>query len=64
LAAAIAINPWPAHPVAESTTSTRPGSIPRSISWSRACSAAPTVPEMPPERWIETTSSPRSSSGS
>ena len=59
-----AIKPWPAQPVAESTTSIRAGSTPRSISWSRACSAARTVPEMPPDRWIETMSSPRSISGS
>ena len=51
-------------PVRESSTTIRSGSTPRSTSASRACSAARTVPEMPPERWIETTSSPRSSSGS
>ena len=38
--------------------------MPSSISASRACSAAPTVPESPPERWIDSTSSPASSSGS
>ena len=33
-------------------------------SCSRACSAAPTVPDIPPARWIETISLPASSSGS
>ena len=36
----------------------------RSPSCSRACSAARTVPDMPPARWIETISWPASSSGS
>ena len=35
-----------------------PGATPRSTSASRACSAARTVPEMPPEMWIETMSCP------
>ncbi len=64
LAAAIASIPSPAHAVDESSTTTRAGSIPRSISWSRACSAAVKVPEMPALRWIETMSAPSSSSGS
>ena len=63
-AAATAISPWPAQTVAESTTTTRSGAIPRSTSCSRACSAERTVPEIPPERWIETMSKPWSSSGS
>jgi hypothetical protein len=62
-AAAIAISPWPAQPVSESTTEIRSAATPSSISASRACSAAPTVPEIPPDRWIESTSSPASSSG-
>ena len=33
-------------------------------SCSLACRALSTVPEMPPEMWIETTSSPWSTSGS
>ncbi len=64
LAAATATRPSPAQTLAESTITIRPGSIPRSVSWSRACSAERTVPEMPPEMWIETMSSPRSISGS
>ncbi len=42
----------------------RSGAMPPSISWSRACSAAAQVPEMPAERWIETMSAPSASSGS
>ena len=61
--AAITIIPSPAQAVAESSTTTRSAAIPLSTSWSRACSAAVQVPEMPPERWIETMSWPASSSG-
>ena len=64
LAAAIAIRPWPAQTEDESTISIRSGATPRSTSWSRACSAERTVPEMPPERWIERMSDPCSISGS
>ena len=64
LAAATASRPRPAQTLAESTISIRSGAIPRSVSWSRACSAERTVPEMPPEMWIETMSDPCSSSGS
>ncbi len=63
-AAAMTGWPVPAQTVAASTTSIRARSIPRSASWSRACSAARTVPEIAPDRWIETMSSPRSRSGS
>jgi hypothetical protein len=37
---------------------------PEAASWSRACPAASYVPEIPDERWIETTSLPSASSGS
>ena len=39
-------------------TSIRSGATPRSTSWSRACSAERTVPEIPPDRWIERMSLP------
>ena len=58
LAAAIAIIPSPAQAVAESRTTSGRGSIPRSTSWSRACSAVVKVPEMPALRWMETMSLP------
>ena len=64
LAAAIAISPCPAQPVSESSTAMRSGATPFSSSASRACSAARTVPEIAPERWMLSTSSPRSTSGS
>ncbi len=62
--AAIAIIPRPAQAVAESSTTIRSGAMPPSIRRSRACPAAPQVPEMPPDRWIETMSAPSASSGS
>jgi len=50
--------------VRASTTAILPVALSRSSSSAFACAAAPTVPEMPPARWIETMSLPASSSGS
>jgi hypothetical protein len=58
-AAASAISPSPPQAVAESTTWTRPGEH-----WAAAWRADSTVPEMPPDRWIDSTSRPWASSGS
>jgi hypothetical protein len=55
--------PSPPHAVSPSITSTR-SPRPRSASSACAWRAASLVPEMPPARWIETTSLPRWSSGS
>ena len=50
--------------VAESITRTRSPPLPSRVSCSAACCALCTVPEIPPLMWIDTTSSPASSSGS
>ena len=61
--AASTSRPVPPHAVSPSITSTR-APRPRSPSSSCAWRAASHVPEMPPARWIETTSWPASISGS
>lgn len=62
-AAASTIRPMPPQALRESSTATRSPS-PRSPSSAAACSAEPTVPEIPPARWIERMSRPSASSGS
>ncbi len=63
-AASIARIPWPPQAERLSQTVIRSPPLPSSTSWSRACVAESTVPEMPDEMWIETTSRPAASSGS
>ena len=56
--------PWPPQAERLSQTVIRSPPLPSSTSCSRAWVAEPTVPEIPPEMWIETMSRPSASSGS